>query len=60
MTMKQVFKLNIEYSSSPYVFYTDAGYLVVNGISYIGLFVYTTLTDYPQLNTSGSSGGDIK
>jgi len=59
MTIKQVFKLNIDYSSSPYVFYTSGDY-PIDGVYYSGRFVYTALTDYPQLDTSGSSGGVIK
>lgn len=49
MTIKQVFKLNIDYSSSPYFFYTDGTYSI-NGNDYYGDFIYTNLTDYPQLD----------
>lgn len=62
MTIKQVMKLNVDYSSSPYIFYTYGDY-PINGAYYAGIFIYTTLTDYPQLNTSGSSGnlpGDVR
>lgn len=59
MTIKQVFKLNINYLSSPYIFYTDNDY-PINGTYYEGTFIYTTLTDYPQLDTQRSSGGVIK
>lgn len=51
MTIKQVFKLNIDYSSSPYVFYTNGNY-PINGTDYTGRFIYTALTDYPQLDTN--------
>lgn len=57
MTTKTVNQLNIIYTNSPYIFKTDWQYSV-NGNYYSGIFVYTALTDYPQLNTSSSSGGD--